>query len=87
MQIPEILIYTTSLCPYCTMAKRLLTRKNTTYKEINVDFEPGMRKEMMQRSNRRTVPQIFIGNKHIGGFDDLYALDRDNQLDPLLVPA
>ena len=87
MQIPEILIYTTSLCPYCTMAKRLLTRKNTTYKEINVDYEPGMRKEMMQRSNRRTVPQIFIGNKHIGGFDDLYALDRTNQLDPLLVPA
>ena len=60
------------------MAKRLLTSKNTVYKEINVDSDPGKRQEMMHRSNRRTVPQIFIGNTHIGGFDDLYALDRDN---------
>jgi glutaredoxin 3 len=82
--MPNIIIYTTKFCPYCIMAKRLLDRKGVSYTEINVDAEPGLREEMMIRTRRRTVPQIFIGDRHIGGFDDLYALDQLNQLDPLL---
>jgi glutaredoxin 3 len=66
------------------MAKRLLDRKGVSYTEINVDAEPGLREEMMTKSKRRTVPQIFIGDLHIGGFDELYALDQSKQLDPLL---
>jgi glutaredoxin 3 len=82
--MPEIVIYTTNICPYCIMAKRLLDKKSAAYKEINVDRNPEMREEMMQRSKRRTVPQIFIGDRHIGGCDDLYALERSKQLDALL---
>lgn len=80
----EIIIYTADRCPYCTMAKRLLNNKRAAYKEINVDASPGLRSEMQQKTNRRTVPQIFIGKTHVGGFDELYALDRSKQLDPLL---
>ncbi len=82
--MPEILIYTSSLCPYCTMAKKLFEKKGVTYSEINVDSKPGLRQEMMQQTQRRTVPQIFINDQHIGGFDDLYALELKNELDPLL---
>lgn len=82
--MPEIVIYTGSLCPYCTMAKRLLDRKGATYTEINVDSNPELRLELMQRTKRRTIPQIFIGDRHIGGFDDLQALDMKNELDALL---
>jgi glutaredoxin 3 len=82
--MPEIVIYTTNICPYCIMAKRLLDKKAAPYKEINVDRNPKMREEMMQRSNRRSVPQIFIGDRHIGGCDELYALERSKQLDTLL---
>jgi glutaredoxin 3 len=82
--MPEILIYTSNLCPYCTMAKRLLDRKGVKYTELNVDSKPGLREEMMTRTKRRTVPQIYIGDYHVGGCDDLYALDRSNKLDPLL---
>lgn len=82
--MPEIIIYTSNQCPYCTMAKRLLDKKGATYREINVDRTPGTRQEMMLKTKRRTVPQIFIGDFHVGGFDDLYALDRAHQLDPLL---
>lgn len=81
----EIIMYTANLCPYCTMAKRLLQAKGVSFTEINVDAEPGMREAMMQKTKRRTVPQIYIGEQHIGGFDDLYALDQKKQLDPLLV--
>ncbi|WP_374086665.1 glutaredoxin 3 [Methylomicrobium lacus] len=81
--MPNIIIYTTKICPYCIMAKRLLDRKGVSYTEINVD-EPALRDEMISKSNRRTVPQIFIDDRHIGGFDDLYALDQQKQLDPLL---
>ncbi len=81
----EIIMYTANLCPYCTMAKRLLQGKGVSFTEINVDAEPGMREAMMQKTKRRTVPQIYIGEQHIGGFDDLYALDQKKQLDPLLV--
>jgi glutaredoxin 3 len=80
----EILIYTSSICPYCIMAKRLLDRKGLKYTEINVDKEPGIREEMMAKTKRRTVPQIYIGDFHVGGFDELYALERDKKLDNLL---
>ncbi len=80
----KVLIYTANLCPYCTMAKRLLDQKNVSYSEINVDSKPGLRNEMVEKTKRRTVPQIFIGDFHVGGFDDLYALDRTNKLDSLL---
>ena len=66
------------------MAKRLLDRKGAHYIEINVDANPGLRDEMMQKTKRRTVPQIYIGDYHVGGFDDLQALDRQHKLDPLL---
>jgi glutaredoxin 3 len=82
--MPEIIIYTAKLCPYCTMAKKLFDRKGVGYTEINVDAEPGLRQQMMEKTKRRTVPQIYIGERHIGGFDDLHALDMNHELDPLL---
>ncbi len=82
--MPEIQIYTTNICPYCVMAKRLLDKKGLSYTEINVDGQPGLREEMMSRTNRRTVPQIYIGDYHVGGFDDLYALEQQKKLDQLL---
>jgi len=82
--MPEILIYTTNICPYCLMAKRLLDKKGVSYTEINVDSQLGLREEMMRKSKRRTVPQIYIGDVHVGGFDDLYALDQQKKLDALL---
>jgi len=82
--MPEILIYTTKICPYCIMAKRLLDKKGVIYNEINVDTQTGLREEMMQKTKRRTVPQIYIGDFHVGGFDDLYALDKEKKLDTLL---
>ena len=83
--MPEIIIYTSNICPYCTMAKRLLTAKGATYTELNVDTTSGLREEMMRKTNRRTVPQIYIGEQHIGGFDELRALDLKKGLVPLLV--
>lgn len=82
--MPEIVIYTGRLCPYCTMAKRLLDRKGAVYTEISVDSNPELRLELMQRTKRRTIPQIFIGDRHIGGFDDLQALEMKKELDALL---
>ena len=80
----SIVMYTKQTCPYCTMAKRLLTEKGQSYTEIDIETEPGRREEMIQRTGRRTVPQIFIGDRHIGGFDELAALDARGELDPLL---
>ena len=81
----QIEIYTSPLCGYCHAAKRLLTSKNRGFSEINVLAQPARRAEMTQRAKgRRTVPQIFIDGRHIGGFDDLSALDRAGKLDPLL---
>ena len=80
----RIRVYSTDYCPYCVMAKRLLERKGATFDEIRVDHDDALRQEMMQLSGRRTVPQIFIGETHVGGFDDLAALDRAGGLDPLL---
>ncbi|MFA5921743.1 MAG: glutaredoxin 3 [Methylococcaceae bacterium] len=82
--MPEILIYTTNICPYCVMAKRLLDKKGASYTEINVDTQTGLREEMMRKTKRRTVPQIYIGDLHVGGFDDLYALEQQKKLDTLL---
>jgi len=80
----EVLIYTANLCPYCTMAKRLLDKKKVSYTEINIDSKPGLRQQMMQKTRRRTVPQIYIGDFHVGGFDDLHALEMRNELDSLI---
>jgi len=78
-------IYTSPFCGYCHAAKRLLSQKGVSFSEINVSDEPERRLEMMQRANgRRTVPQIFIGENHVGGYEDLSALDRSGRLDPLL---
>ncbi|MEQ1621064.1 MAG: glutaredoxin 3 [Methylococcales bacterium] len=85
--MPEILIYSSTICPYCIMAKRLLDRKGAKYSEINVDGNPELREAMMQKTKRRTVPQIYIGDYHVGGFDDLQALDRQQKLDPLLAAS
>jgi len=82
--MPEILIYTTKICPYCVMAKRLLDKKGAAYTEINVDTQTGLREEMMRKTKRRTVPQIYIGDLHVGGFDELYALEHQKKLDALL---
>lgn len=82
---PTVEIYTTPFCGYCAMAKRLLDRKGVPYREIDVSNDPSMRQAMVQRANgRRTVPQIFIGPMHVGGSDDLHALDHAGKLDPLL---
>lgn len=78
-------IYTTPFCPYCHAAKRLLQKKGVTYSEIDVSQDPELRAKMTQRANgRRTVPQIFIGGQHVGGSDDLHALDHAGKLDPML---
>jgi glutaredoxin 3 len=81
----KITMYSTQVCPYCTMAERLLVSKGASVTEkILVDQDPVLREEMMLKTGRRTVPQIFIDGIHVGGFDDLSALDRAGKLDPML---
>lgn len=81
----KVLMYSTGVCPYCVRAEQLLTRKGVAaIEKIRVDLEPERRAEMMERTGRRTVPQIYIGETHVGGFDDLYALELDGKLEPLL---
>lgn len=80
----NVIIYSSAHCPYCVRAKRLLDAKNVTYTEIRVDEDPSQREAMIAKSNRQTVPQIFIDEKSIGGFDDMYALDVKGELDKLL---
>jgi glutaredoxin 3 len=82
--MPEVIMYATSTCPYCERARRLLDRKGVSYTEINVDQDPKRRAEMEARSGRFSVPQIFIGEHHVGGYDDTVALDVDGNLDSLL---
>lgn len=83
--MPKILMYATGVCPYCQMAEKLLRSKGVTeIEKIRVDQDPARRDEMIERTGRRTVPQIYIGDRHVGGFDDLAALDRAGHLDPLL---
>jgi len=81
----KILMYATGVCPYCVMAERLLRAKGVAdIEKVRVDLDPARREEMMSRTGRRTVPQIYIGDRHVGGYDDLAALDRAGGLDPLL---
>lgn len=81
----RVLMYTTAVCPYCIMAERLLKAKGVdVIEKIRVDLEPEQRVTMMQKTGRRTVPQIYIGDTHVGGFDDLSDLDRAGKLDALL---
>ena len=77
-------MYTTAVCPYCQMAERLLTSKGVEIEKVRVDLDPARRMEMMEKTGRRTVPQIYIGQTHVGGYDDLAALDRAGKLDALL---
>jgi glutaredoxin 3 len=84
---PTIVVYTTGWCPYCQRARSLLTEKGLEIKEINVEEDGKLREEMIARSGRRTVPQIFIGDKHVGGCDDLYALDGSGELNRLIQGA
>ncbi|PIA74653.1 glutaredoxin 3 [Ectopseudomonas toyotomiensis] len=79
-----VTLYTTAYCPYCINAKALLTRKGVAFEEIDVGSSPQRLAKMLQRSKRRSVPQIFIGEHHVGGFDDLAALERGGELDALL---
>jgi glutaredoxin 3 len=80
----KVLMYLTASCPFCQSADRLLEEKGVVVEKIRVDLEPARRAEMMQKSGRRTVPQIWIGELHVGGCDDLYALEHAGRLDPLL---
>lgn len=80
----SVIVYSTATCPYCVHAKELLTRKGIEFTEIRIDLDPSKRDEMISKSNRYTVPQIFINDQSIGGYDDLYALNTSGQLDKLL---
>jgi glutaredoxin 3 len=86
-RVPEVLIYSTAVCPYCVAAKRYLDNKGVAYSEVLIDSDPARRQEMMQRAQRTSVPQIFVGDTHVGGYDDLVALDRKGGLQPLLDAA
>ena len=80
----KVIVYSSDYCPYCSRAKHLLASKGVAFEEINVDGKPQLRAEMTQKAGRTSVPQIWIGAKHIGGCDDLYALERAGKLDALL---
>lgn len=81
----NVIMYCTAVCPYCTMAERLLLSKGVReIEKIRVDLDPSRRDEMIAKTGRRTVPQIYIGSTHVGGYDDLAALDRAGRVDPLL---
>ena len=82
--MPKVVMYTTNMCPYCVRAKMLLKNKGVECEELNIQFDRGLMREMLERSQRRTVPQIFIDDYHVGGFDDLAELDSQGKLDPLL---
>lgn len=84
-QTPDIVMYSSGWCPYCDRARALLARKGLAFREIKVDENPAERETMMALSGgRRTVPQIFIGERHVGGFDDLYAIEKSGELDTLV---
>lgn len=84
MTAPAVTIYTTSWCGYCERARRLFTSKGVSFRDVDVEASPQNRAEMQQRSGRTSVPQIFIGDQHVGGSDDLIALERAGKLDALL---
>ncbi|ROQ21437.1 glutaredoxin 3 [Marinimicrobium koreense] len=80
----KVVMYTTAICPFCVNAKHLLEGKGVAFEEIRVDRDPSLRKKMMADSGQRTVPQIWIGDAHVGGFTDLWALDKSGKLDDML---
>jgi len=82
--MPNVVVYSTAICPYCVRAKALLKRKGVVFQEIMIDSDRALMREMMERSQRRTVPQIFIGDHHVGGYDDMAELDSLGELDLLL---
>jgi glutaredoxin 3 len=82
--VKNVRIYTTQTCPYCVRAKRLLQKKNVEYEEIDVSWDDEARMRLIETTGRRTVPQIFIGERHVGGSDELHALEERGELDPLL---
>jgi len=86
MSAPPIVMYSKPWCPYCEQARALLTAKGVSYQDIDIEAQPEQREEMIRRSRRRTVPQIFIGERHIGGSDDMQELDSAGGLEPLLHP-
>jgi glutaredoxin 3 len=83
----RVMMYTTGVCPFCLMAERLLKSKGVDIEKVRVDLDPPRRQEMMERTGRRTVPQIYVGERHVGGYDDLAALDRAGGLDALLAAS
>lgn len=82
--MPEIVVYSSAWCPYCVRAKQLLSSKGVVFHDISVDGKPEARAEMTRKAGRTSVPQIWIGSTHVGGCDDLYALERAGKLDALL---
>jgi Glutaredoxin, GrxC family len=83
--MPNVTMYCTAVCPYCTMAEKLLNKKGVTeINKIRIDLDPSKKDEMVARTGRRTVPQIYIDDFHVGGFDDMSALDVEGKLEPLL---
>jgi glutaredoxin 3 len=84
---PAVTLYVSDWCPYCERARGLFAQKKVEFSEVNVEDDAKLREEMIARSNRRTVPQIFIGDKHVGGCDDLFELDRSGELDRLIQGA
>ncbi|ODU45094.1 glutaredoxin 3 [Aquimonas voraii] len=82
--MPDIKIYSTAVCPYCVAAKNFLKQRGQSWEEVRVDLDPAVRKEIVEKTGRTSVPQIFINGQHIGGFDDMVALDRAGGLAPLL---
>lgn len=82
--MPNITMYTTAICPYCVAAKNFLKSRGATWSEVRIDTDPAARAQMMERAKRTSVPQIFIGERHVGGYDELVALDRAGGLKPLL---
>lgn len=82
--MPYIKIYSTAVCPYCVAAKNFLKQRGQSWEEVRVDLDPAVRKEIVEKTGRTSVPQIFINGQHIGGFDDMVALDRAGGLAPLL---
>ncbi|HGG59584.1 MAG TPA: glutaredoxin 3 [Gammaproteobacteria bacterium] len=84
MSAPSITVYTSAFCPYCNWAKKLLDAKNASYEEIRIDQDHDQARIMVERAGRTSVPQIFIGDYHVGGYDDLAAMDRAGELDPML---
>ncbi len=87
MTQPAVTLYVSDWCPFCRRARGLLAEKNVEFSEINIEDDAKLREEMIERSNRRTVPQIFIGDRHVGGCDDLFELDRSGELDRLIQGA